>query len=410
MKSFRDHVEGYEDLVFNLEQPLIIPANNNYQNRGHCKFVVDWYNARPSMDFKLTNLTGRNIIINDKNGIANGASSFVKKLSFIINGREIYQCNSANHVVNIKNLLEYNSSYAETIGTNEIYYLDTTNSPNRNKYLTRQVQHGRNNANTGWTPRIFIENEDSTFNEGFDSRKKQLGNSSIVNCEIPLNRYSFFQAFKDKMLPDSIFELNIEFESDNNLIWREGNDVCRVKSTKLQLYIPSVKCKTTTAPKSWTYLNEYVTNSTDLRQREGNFRITNDISKPRHVFIFIVSSANINSQTANPFLYQTFNVANNRKLTRCYLKANENVYPNIHYKPSTEPSRVFRDVMSHDLQGGTLLDRQNFANLCPFIYFKLPNLEDKVQLSLHYELSGETAINYNIYALVLHEREVNALI
>lgn len=119
------------------------------------------------------------------------------------------------------------------------------------------------------------------------------------------------------MLPDSRFELNIEFESDNNLIWREGNDVCRVKITKLQLYIPSVKfderCKITTAikPKSWTYLNEYVTNFTDLRQREGNFRITNEVSKPRHVFIFIVNSANINSQTANPFLYQTFNVANN---------------------------------------------------------------------------------------------------
>ena len=114
-------------------------------------------------------------------------------------------------------MLEYKPSYSEPIGTNELYYLDTTNSPNRNKYLTRQVQHGRNNANTGWTPRIFIENEDTTYNEGFDGRKKQLGNSSIVNCKIPLNRYSFFEALRDKMLPDSRFELNIEFESDNNL-------------------------------------------------------------------------------------------------------------------------------------------------------------------------------------------------
>ena len=40
MKSIRDHVEGYEDLVFNLEQTLIIPANNNYQNRGNCKFLL----------------------------------------------------------------------------------------------------------------------------------------------------------------------------------------------------------------------------------------------------------------------------------------------------------------------------------------------------------------------------------
>lgn len=64
-----------------------------------------------------------------------------------------------------------------------------------------------------------------------------------------------------------------------------------------------------------------MTNSTNLRQEEGNFRITNSISKPRHVYVFIVNSANIESQTANPFLYQTFSVANNKKLTRCYLKA-----------------------------------------------------------------------------------------
>ena len=398
-----------KDLVFDLEQPLIIPSNNNYQNRGNFKFVVDgksldWYNARLSMYFKLTKINGNNVIINDKNGIVNGASSFVKKISFSINGREVYQCNSANHVVNIKNLLEFDTSYAETIASNEFYYLDTTNSPNRSKYLTRQVQHGRNNANNGWTPRIFIENENTTYNEGFDKRKKQLGNSSIVNCEIPLNRYSLFEALKDKMLPDSRFVLNMEFESDINLIWRGGgNDVCRVIITKLQLYIPRSGCECTrVTPKS--YLNEYVTNSTDLRQREGNFRITNEVTKLRHAFIFIVNSANINSQTANPFLYQTFNVANNRKLRRCYLKANENIFPNIHYKPSTEPSRVYRDAMSYG--GGTLLNRNNFESFFPFIYFKLPNLEDKVKLSFHYELSGEPNADYTIFAIVLHEKNL----
>ena len=395
------------DCVFDLEQPLIVPANNNYQTRDNFKFVVDresfdWYNARLSLYFKLTKLTGQNGNINDKNGIVNAASSFIKKISFSINGKEIYQCNSVNHVVNIKYLIEYNTSYAETIASNEFYYLDTSNSPNKNKYLTRQVQHGRNNTNDGWTPRIFIENENTGYNAGFDKRKKQLGNSTIVNCEIPLNRYSFFEALKDKMLPDSRFELNIEFESDNNLIWREGNNVCRVIITKLQLYIPKGE-STRVILKS--YLNEYVTNSTDLRQREGNFKITNEVSKPCHVFIFIVNSANLNSQTANPFLYQTFNVANNRKLRRCYLKANENVFPNIHYKPSTEPSRVYRDVMSYS-GGRTLLNRDNFKSLFPFIYFKLPNLEDKVKLSFHYELSGEPNVDYTFFAIVLHEKNL----
>ena len=396
-----------EDLVFDLEQPLIIPSNNNYQNRGNFKFVVDgksldWYNARLSLYFKLTKINGNNVNINDNNGIVNGASSFVKKISFSINGRQVYQCNSANHVVNIKNLLEYDTSYADAIASNEFYYLDTTKYANRNKYSTRQVQHARNNDNNGWTPRIFIEKENISYNEGFDKRKKQLGNSSIVNCEIPLNRYSFFEALKDKMSPDSRFELNIEFESDNNLIWRRGNDVCRVIITKLQLYIPQNTLITKMTPKS--YLNEYVTNSTNLRQREGNFRITNEVTKPRHVFIFIVNSDNINSQIENPFLYQTFNVTNNRKLTRCYLKANEKVYPNIHYKPFTEPSRVYRDVMTYGI--GKLLNRNNFESLFPFIYFKLPNLEDKVKLSFHYELSGQPNDYYTIFAIVLHEKNL----
>ena len=395
-----------EDLVFDLEQPLIIPSNNNYQNRGNFKFVdgksLDWYNARLSLYFKLTKLDGNPITLTDKNGIVNGASSFIKKISFIINGREVYQCNYANHVVNIKNLLEFDTSYVESVATNEFYFLDTTRYPINSKYLTRQVQHGRNNANTDWEPRLFIDKENNRYNEGYEKRKKNIFNSKIVNCEIPLNRYSLFEALKDKMLPDSRFELNFEFESDNNLIWRGTDDDCRVIITKLQLFISQSTMITKIPLKS--YFNEYVTNSRDLRQKEGNFRITNEISKPQHVFIFIVNSANFNSQTSNPFFYQTFNVVNNKKLTRCYLEANEKVYPNIHYKPSTEPSRVYRDVMSYS--NGKLLNRDNFETLFPLIYFKLPNLEDKVKLSFHYELSGETNADYTIFAIVLLEKNL----
>ena len=98
-----------------------------------------------------------------------------------------------------------------------------------------------------------------------------------------------------RILPHSKFELNIEIESDNNLISRSGNNVCRVIVIKLQLFIPQMTIAKYTAVKSLSYLNEYVTNSTNLRQKERNFRITNDILKPSHVFIFIVNSANIES-------------------------------------------------------------------------------------------------------------------
>ena len=35
-------------------------------------------------------------------GIVNGANSFISRLSVLANGKELYQCNYANHGVNIK--------------------------------------------------------------------------------------------------------------------------------------------------------------------------------------------------------------------------------------------------------------------------------------------------------------------
>lgn len=62
------------------------------------------------MSFKLTKLTGNNVVVNDNNGIVSGAHSFVKRISFSINGKEVYDCNDANHCVNIKNLIDYTPS------------------------------------------------------------------------------------------------------------------------------------------------------------------------------------------------------------------------------------------------------------------------------------------------------------
>ena len=168
-------------------------------------------------------------------------------------------------------------------------------------------------------------------------------------------------------------------------------------------------------PYKWTYLNEVVERSNNSQQQTGHFRITNAISKPRHVFVFAINTANIDSQTANPFMYNTFALPNNANISRCYLEVgNGNEYPDIHLKPATDPARVFREVMSYvyannDFQGGTLLNRSNFESLFPFVYFDLTkqklDIKDGVtKLAFHYELSANPNADYNIYALVLHER------
>ena len=438
MKSFRNpkYLDRYEDVVFDLEQALATPGNGAHQTKTEHRFIADntgdatpfdWYNARFSVDFKVNQLAaGANLDADgDEMGIVNGSNSLIEKLTIIANGRDVYSCNYANHIVNIKNLLEYNPSYVESVATNEFYYLDTSRHAEKNKFTSRRVTHRQNAAGNADEAGNMLDAVVANYNKGFAARKALLGDSATVRCDIPLNRYSFFEALEDKLLPNTKIEIKIELESDNNLIWRTGGNNCRVILTRLQLFVPKLMFNDDgmklllpnyLKPYKWKYLNEVVERSNNSQQQTGQFRITNAISKPRHVFVFAINTANIESQTANPFLYNTFSLPNNANISRCYLEVgNGNEYPDIHFKPATDPARVFREVMSYvyannDFQGGTLLNRTNFENLFPFVYFdltkqKLDIKDGSTKLAFHYELSANPNADYNIYALVLHERE-----
>ena len=139
MKSFRTprYLKRYEDVVFDLENRLEInPNNTQHQNRDGLKIVADnsgettpfdWYNARLSVNFKVNKLADvGNIAVDDTSGTVNGSYSLIKTIQVKAEGREVYDCDYANHCVNIKNLLEYNLSYAKSVGTNWCYFLDTS--------------------------------------------------------------------------------------------------------------------------------------------------------------------------------------------------------------------------------------------------------------------------------------------
>ena len=444
MKSFGAprYLERYEDVVFDTEQALAVnPNDTQYQKRDGIKIVADntgettpfdWYNARLSVDFKVDKLADHAAVTaTDHNGMVNGSNTLIKKLNVTANGRPVYDCDYANHCVNIKNLLEYNPSYAKSVGTNEFYFLDSSRHADESKYTRRQVEHVRNDASNAYEERTLPDKDNVNYNKGIAARKALLCLSAVVNCEIPLNRYSFFEELQDKLLPNMKIDLDIEFEDDKNLIWRQGaadaaGTSYRLIIKRLQLFVPrlifnsegqKLYMENYLKPYKWTYLKEAVFTSNISTQNSGHFRITNGISKPRHVFIFFINNANINDQRYNPFLYNTFSISTNpRTLTRCHLEVgNGNEYSRLHYKPTEDPSRVFRDVMKYvnannDLQGGTLLNISNFKNLYPFIYFDLTkqktDIKDGVtKLAFHYELSGVTATDYIIYGIVLHEQE-----
>ena len=447
MKSFRKpkYIERYEDVVFNLENQLNIRVDNaEHQKRDGLRFVADnsaettpfdWYNARLSVDFKVNKLVDGSLITADDDiGTVNGSNSLIKKIQVRAEGREVYDCDYANHCVNIKNLLEYNPSYAKSIGTNEYYFPDISESPDSRKYRRRQVEHRRNPDDTANDKGLMLDDINVNYNKGFAARKVLLGTEAVskVNCEIPLNRYSFFEVLQDKLLPNVRIEIQIEIENDKNLIWRAGaadaaGTTFRLIITRLQLFVPRIIFNAQGfklyeddffKPFKWKYLAETTYNQNMNTQRSGTFRLTNGISKPRHVFIFIVNNANLDDQRYNPFLYNTFSVSTEpRNLEECYLEVgNGNEYLHLKYEPNLDLSRVFRDVMKYtnannDLQGGTLLNISDFKNLYPFIYFDLTKQKTDIRdgntkLSFHYKLQGNanTATEYTIFGIILSEK------
>ena len=278
----------------------------------------------------------------------------------------------------------------------------------------------------------MVSNDNPNYNKGFAARKVLLGASAEVNCEIPLNRYSFFEELQDKLLPNMRIELNIEFESDKNLIWRGGADDAagtsyRLIIKKTSTFYPrlifnsegqKLYMEDYLKPYKWTYLKEAVETMNPTNQKIGHFRITNGIKKPRHVFVFFfINNDSLSNQKQNPFLYDTFKLSSNdTTLRRCHLEVgNGNEYPSLHYSPTEDTSRVFRDVVKYvnannDLQGGTLLNISNYKSLYPFIYFDLTkqkmDIKDGItKLAFHYELTAVTAEQYVIYSIILHEEE-----
>ena len=298
---------------------------------------------------------------------------------------------------------------------------------NQKKYTRRIVTHRQNAAGNADDRGLMIDDVNANYNKGFAARKVLLGTSAEVNCEIPLKRYSFFEELQDKLLPNVRIELQIEMENDKNLIWRTGAaDAAGTTYRLIVIYVPRIifnsegqklYLENYLKPHKWTYLTETTYNQDMRTQRTGNFRLTNGILKPRHVFIFFINNANLDNQLQNPFLYNTFSVSTDpRTLDQCYLEVgNGNEYPHLKYEPTLDPSRVFRDVMkntnaNNDLQGGTLLDISNFKNLYPFVYFDLTkqrtDLKDgNTKLSFHYTLSGTTTTDYKIYGIVLSEKD-----
>ena len=251
-----EFVKRYEYNYYDLESPLnAVVANNVRQTKNNYRFTVDnsseansidWYNAYLEVDFKLvtladstTGITAGTDNVNKFCTTTNG-QTFIKEIQVECNGITVYNNTRANESSNVLSVLKYTKSYADTVGKDQFFYLDSS---------------------TGTAEPRPAE---ALFNEGFAKRKTLTDAASVNKISIPLNLYSYFGAFKNNLHPNLKTNILLTLEDDRNIIFKNaGAANSKVILIKLRLWVPKIifngvglkaYLEDYLKPKKWIYL------------------------------------------------------------------------------------------------------------------------------------------------------------
>ena len=205
-----EFVKRYEYIYYDLETSLNSTVGNNArQIKNNYRFEVDnsseanpidWYNAYLEVDFKLVAYADGAGITVDPATAANkctttNGQTFVKEIQVECNGITVYNNARANESTNILSMLKYTKSYADTVGKDQFFFVDSkTGAAQPNPAVAAAA----------------------TYNEGFAKRKLLTDGAAVNNISIPLNLYSYFAAFKNNLHPNLKTNILLKLENDDN--------------------------------------------------------------------------------------------------------------------------------------------------------------------------------------------------
>ena len=401
------YLENTSYVQFNLDTPITLPANNQFQKKTGYKFAVtdrdnfyDWYNAYIRADFKFeAKADGANIGADTQSAPINGSFSLINKLKISSSGKILYEADNIHKGIFIKNLLDFSDDFSRSVAKNQFWYLSDATT----------VTDG------------------NATNAGMRSRALLSHGGLMVQTIIPLNRYSFFETLSDKLLPPMQLEFEIELQNDLEMIFQNNDtDLRRIVVRKLELWVPQLhftgKGQTMVnenflKPTQWKYLKEILHTSPSQRDANGAWLITPGVKDPKHVFVFIQQTRKQNNYKFNPYIFDTFDIDGDgsARLDTCRLKYGTKFYPALDYDYDFK-IRILNDLINfryrkNDFNSGVQLQLANFEKLYPIIYFDLRNTKESVtgdskKLDLHYRLNeAANTQNYTLFALVLNEEE-----
>ena len=397
------------------------PENNKPQEKSNIRFYVDstnevspndWYNAYFEVHFKLNKLANETTFFtnddNKKGSLAGDAYSLINKIDINFNGANVTSLIDINHCVDALNILQFSGSYVNGPGTQSFTY-----------------------------PRISSVDKPLNTDTEFLKKTNFTNNGQTVESNILLNRYPFFESFKEKLCPSGKMEIVINIESDNILMWIQEDAATpankgRVVITKLILWVPKLELtdlgrknyyNTIINPEKWIFNKisyEYQGNTTST---QGIFNITNVITKPRYVIMWVLRSVKFSGgteQNYNPFAYNNYSLGGDNGTVTCtsaqLIAGNNNFYPIQPLNPNNQLNVMYKKAIDFASNGnlltGTFMTMDQYKRFYPLFVFDLTkqeNLEAELKFQFNYTLSGPVGggEQYTWRAMIISKGEIS---
>ena len=294
-----DFLERYDEVVYDLQNPIKLPANGATQSKNSCKFYVDstgeitapndWYNSNLEIDVEVNKKADSTLYAAaDDITFASDAYSIIRELNVKYGGVQVIDTTNVNEIVAIRNKAEYSSAYLAQ-ATSSLFYPDSGNGA-----------------------------ASRATNAGIASRAALTNAAGGVNLIAPLNKYSFFAASQNVVYPTGKMELNITLEREENVVYKDAAAAQgRYVITKMRPWIPKMELNLAGANKfdsaltdkrSWGYLADRVETSPVSTLQTGKFDISSSNEKPRFVILYAVDSTKDGDVAKNSFHYDTYNI------------------------------------------------------------------------------------------------------
>ena len=269
----------------------------------------------------------------------------------------------------------------------------------------------------------------------FEKKLELTNDGKIVQSNILLNRYPFFESFKDNLCPLGKMEIILNIEKDDTLMWIQGAadtdaNKGRVIITDLILCVPKLELtnlgrknyfdKIITLQK-WKFNKISYDFQVDTNVTKGIFKITNAIKKPRYVILWALRSVKYTGdkeQNYNPFTYNNYTLGGDDGKITCIsaqlIVDNNNFYPIQPLNPDYQLNRMYKRAFDFTFNGNLLtspfMDMYQYRDFYPLFVFDLTkqeNLDADSKLEFSYTLSGPVGNdNYSWRSLVISKGEI----